>query len=165
MQLWRNVTPRPSPSKKPKKTALKSLGWVSGHNRNACERVGNPAGRFSRNRCAGSNREGCEKNVKTGTVQVEGVTYHWSVYRQPAWTSEGLVGMAVIVQSEEPSTRELLLEFAMDGPGHRCTPGQQRFRLSDKRLIQCILNARNAGWNPDERGKRFVFHAGHPNPN
>jgi hypothetical protein len=103
--------------------------------------------------------------VKKGTVQIEGVEYRWSIYRQPNWTSEGLVGMAVLVETTEPSTRALLLEFAMDGPGHRCMPNHQRFRISDKRLIQCIQNARNAGWNPNERGKRFVFHAGLPNPN
>jgi hypothetical protein len=101
--------------------------------------------------------------VKTGTFQVEGVEYRWSVYRQPKWTSQGPVGMAILVKPIAPGTRELLLEFALKyGSGHHCMLSHQRFRVSNSRLIQCIQNAMNAGWTPNRRGKRFVFDAGFP---
>jgi hypothetical protein len=104
--------------------------------------------------------------MKSGSVQVDGVEYRWSVYRQPSWSSEGLVGMAILIELTETGTRELLLDFEMNDPGiHRCTPNQQRFRVSNKKLVQCIQAAIEAGWNPHKRGKRFVFQAGPLNPN
>ena len=99
------------------------------------------------------------KMIKNGAIQIEGVKYEWKIYRQPKWTSEGLKGMAILVTTTEPGTRELLLEFAMDRVGHHCMPSHQRFRLSDKKLIQFIKIALEAGWNPNERGKKFVFRA------
>src|SRR5208282_4190559 len=104
--------------------------------------------------------------LKSGTIKVEDVEFRWSVYRQPRWTSEGLVGMAILVGTMEPSTRELLLEFAMDDPTcHRCMPDHQRFRISNRRLIECVQSAIHAGWDPNSRGKRFIFDAGPVKPN
>jgi hypothetical protein len=101
------------------------------------------------------NREG--EMIKNGTLQIEGTEYRWMIHRQPNWTSEGLVGMAILVTLTQPNTRELLLEFAMESVGHHCMPSHQRFKVSKKRVIQCIQNAIAAGWNPHERGKKFVF--------
>jgi hypothetical protein len=93
--------------------------------------------------------------VKNGIIQIDGVKYHWSIHRQPDWTSEGLVGMAILVTTTEPNTRELLLEFEMDSVGHHCMPSHQRFKVSNRRLTECIKNAVLARWDPHERGKRF----------
>ena len=100
--------------------------------------------------------------LKSGNIQVEGVEYRWSVYCQPNWVSDrGFVGMAILVEAIECSKRELLLEFAMDHPtGHRCMPSHVRFRISNRRLIECVQNAMRAGWDPKSRGKRFNFDAG-----
>ena|ERR1700733_11908675 len=99
---------------------------------------------------------------KSGTIEVDGIEYRWRVYRQPRWDSEvGVVGMAILVETLEASTRELLLEFAMDAStSHRCMPTHQRFQIPKRRLIECVQNAIHAGWDPNSRGKRFVFYAG-----
>src|ERR1700722_3519627 len=104
--------------------------------------------------------------LKSGTIKVEGAEYRWSIYRQPGWVSErGLVGMAILVETMKSSARELLLEFAMDHPtGHRCMPAHARFRISNRRLIECVQNAIRTGWDPNSRGKRFIFDAGSVKP-
>jgi hypothetical protein len=73
--------------------------------------------------------------------------------------------MAILVEALRSNTRALLLEFAIDPTKHGDMPQQQRFRVSEKRLIQCIRNATDAGWDPNSRGKRFIFDAGSLNPN
>jgi hypothetical protein len=104
-------------------------------------------------------------SVKKGMVKVGDADYHWSVYRQPTWTtgrSPGytLLGLAVLVEPLESGRRDLLLEFAIDRTRHGDMPQHQRFRFHDGRLIQAIQNAIQAGYDPDSRGKRFVYEAG-----
>jgi hypothetical protein len=104
--------------------------------------------------------------MKSGTVQIEDVEYSWSIYRQPRWTGDGvLLGLAILVKAVHSSGRELVLEFTMETPRNGAMPPPQRFRVSNRRLIECIQNARNAGWDPDTRGKFFFFEAGPTNPN
>ena len=98
---------------------------------------------------------------KAGIIKVDGVEYRWSVYHQPRWTSERvLLGLAILIQSTEPSKRALLLEFDIDLTRHGDMPQHQRFRVSKRLLSECIQNAKCAGWDPSSRGKRFVFGAG-----
>ena len=97
--------------------------------------------------------------IKNGTVQIEGAEYRWMIYRRANSNSDGLAGMSILVSLTEPSTRELILEFALESVGHRCMAKHQRFKLSKKILIRYIQNAITAGWNPYERGKKFIFHA------
>jgi hypothetical protein len=100
-------------------------------------------------------------NMKTGILNVDGVEYRWQVYRQPRWTSaRSLLGMAILVEPPTQSRRELLLEFDIDPSRHGDMPQHQRFRVTDRRLIECIENAIKAGWDPTSRGKRFVYDAG-----
>jgi hypothetical protein len=104
--------------------------------------------------------------MKTGTVQIQGVEFRWSIFRQPRWTStRTLLGLAILVETIEPSHRQLILEFTIDRSRHGDMPQHQRFRVSNRRIIECIQNAMNAGWDPNSRGKRFVFDAGSVNPN
>jgi hypothetical protein len=99
--------------------------------------------------------------MKAGIVQVEGVEYRWSVYRQPSWSSSrGPVGMALLIETMENSKRELLVEFSADPTRHKCMISHQRIQISNRRLIECIQNAIKAGWNPNSRGKRFIYDAG-----
>jgi len=103
--------------------------------------------------------------MKSGTVQAEGVEYRWSIYRQPRWTGTGLLlGLAILVKAAKSKGRELVLEFAIDPTRHGDMPQHQRIRVSNRRLIECIQNARNSGWDPDTRGKYFFFDAGPVNP-
>jgi hypothetical protein len=105
-------------------------------------------------------------SVKKGTVRVGGAEYLWSVHRQPTWTSgrsspgHTLLGLAILVESPEPSRRQLVLEFGIDPTRHGDMPHHQRFIMPDGRLIEAIQNAIDAGWDPDSRGKRFVYEAG-----
>jgi hypothetical protein len=43
-------------------------------------------------------------------------------------------------------------------------PEHVRFRVPNKRLIQSVENAIEAGYDPDSRGKDFVFEAGSVSP-
>jgi hypothetical protein len=104
--------------------------------------------------------------MKTGTVQANGVDYLWSVYRQPRWTGDHvLLGLAILVKPVKGSGRELVLEFSIDSTRHGEMPQLQRLRVPNRRLIECIQNALDAGWDPDSRGKGFFFDAGPMNPN
>ena len=104
-------------------------------------------------------------SVKKGTVRVGATDFRWSVFRQPTWTRGQnevpiLLGMAVLVEHPEPSHRELLLEFEIERGRHGDMPQHQRFRVPDGRLIEAIENAIEAGYDPESRGKRFVYEAG-----
>lgn len=98
--------------------------------------------------------------MKYGTVRIEGVEYGWSIHRQPRWTGNGeLLGLAVLVKAVHSSGRELILEFSMES-GRPGDMPEQKSRVSNRRLIDSIQNARNAGWDPETRGKYFFFNAG-----
>lgn len=104
-----------------------------------------------------------------GSVKVGNADYRWSIFRQPRWTTGRihgytLLGLAVLVEASEPSRRELLLEFEIERGRHGDMPQHQRFHLRDSRLIQAIEAAMEAGWDPESRGKRFVFEAGNLQP-
>ena len=104
--------------------------------------------------------------INKGVVEVGDVNYHWSVLRQPAWTrgrthdTLTLLGLAILVEPPEKSHRELVLEFDAHENRHRDMRQHQRFHLPNSRLVLAIEGALEAGWNPDSRGKRFVFQAG-----
>jgi len=103
--------------------------------------------------------------MKSGIIQVEGIEYRWSIYRQPRWTGEGVpLGLAILVKAVKSNGRELVLEFAINATRHGDMPQQQRSRVSNRRLIECIQRARTAGWDPDTRGKHFFFDAGAVDP-
>src|SRR4051812_4117562 len=97
--------------------------------------------------------------MKNGALEINGLEYRWSILREQTWvTGEGPVGVAVLVESESGG-RELVLQF--DGiVGHRCTPNHVRFRIPNRRLIEAISEATASGWDPDSRGKRYIFQAG-----
>ena len=103
--------------------------------------------------------------VKQGIAKLADAEYRWSIFRLPTWTmgrNRGytLLGLAVLVEPPESSRCELLLEFDIDRSRHGDMPQHQRFRLPDGRLIDAIESAMKAGWDPDSRGKRFVYEAG-----
>jgi hypothetical protein len=105
---------------------------------------------------------GLLETVKKGTVKVEDSEYGWSIYRQPRWefTTSSLLGLAILVESPERSRRKLILEFSIDRHRHGDMPQHQRFRLRDGRLAAAIKSALEAGWDPESRGKPFVYEAG-----
>ena len=103
--------------------------------------------------------------IKRGVVTIGDAEYRWSVFRRPTWTmgrTHGytLLGLAILVEPPESNHRELLLEFDIDRDRHGDMPQHQRFHLPDSRLTQAIQDALQAGYDPDSRGKRFVYEAG-----
>jgi hypothetical protein len=108
--------------------------------------------------------------VKKGIIKVGEIDFHWSVFRQPTWTRgraqdvPTLLGLAILVEHPEPSHRDLLLEFDIDRSRHGDMPQHQRFRITNGRLVEAIESAMVAGWNPESRGKRFVYEAGSLQP-
>jgi hypothetical protein len=99
--------------------------------------------------------------MKNGTVIVGKVEYEWSIHRPPRWTGGGvLLGWAILVKPTEGSRRELILEFSLERTRQGEMPQQQRFQISNRRLVECITNAMDAGWDPESRGKPFFFAAG-----
>jgi hypothetical protein len=100
-----------------------------------------------------------------GVIRVGDAEFSWSVYRQPTWVSDqGLLGLAILVEPRTVSRRKLILEFNFDKSSHRAMPQHQRFRIPDKRLIQCVESAIEAGYDPGSRGKDYCFDAGATNP-
>jgi hypothetical protein len=103
--------------------------------------------------------------MKDGPTKVKGVDYRWSVHRLPTWATSRheqvvLRGLAILVEPVEASRRELLLEFSIDRSRHGDMPQHQRFKINDGRLIKAIEDALQAGYDPNSRGKRFVYEAG-----
>jgi hypothetical protein len=102
---------------------------------------------------------------KNGVIRVGDAEFCWSVYRQPRWiTDRGFLGLALLIEPTTESRRRLILEFDFDKSWHRAMPQHVRFRVPDKRLVQCIQSAIDAGYDPESRGKDFVFEAGSVNP-
>ena len=104
--------------------------------------------------------------LKNGIVTVGDAEYRWSVFRQPTWATgrnhDGytLLGLAILVEPPESNRRELLLEFGIERGRHGDMPQHQRFHVPDSRLTRAIQDALQAGYDPDSRGKRFVYEAG-----
>ena len=103
--------------------------------------------------------------VKKGIVKVGEIDFRWTVFRQPTWATGrhdklSLLGLAILVEHPEPSHRDLLLEFEIDRTRHGDMPQHQRFHIPDGRLIEAIESAIESGYDPDSRGKRFVYEAG-----
>jgi hypothetical protein len=103
--------------------------------------------------------------MKTGIVNVQGLDFRWTAARKQGWASAtGAYGHAVSVKKIEAPGRELILEFDVDRRFHRGMGKHLRLRIPDRRLVECLLDAIEAGWDPESRGKAFVFKAGPPNP-
>jgi len=101
--------------------------------------------------------------MKTGIVSVQGSDFRWAALRKQGWASDsGAYGHAVSVTKVASGNRELILEFECDPRFHRGMAKHLKLRIPDRRLIECILKAIEAGWNPESRGKAFVFKTGSP---
>ena len=102
--------------------------------------------------------------AKGGNIRINGIDLCWSVAHRQGWANTGggqkaLLGFAVLVERKTGAGRPLLLQFE-PSTGHRNMPDHQRLRINAGRLSDCIQNAIAAGWDPESRGKQFVFQAG-----
>ncbi|MBW3635941.1 MAG: hypothetical protein KY445_05665 [Armatimonadetes bacterium] len=92
------------------------------------------------------------------TVRVANQEFRWRVHRQPQWcTADGWKGLALHVELAREPQRTLIIEFPFKVINHRNEPGKQRPKVTRKDVIVAISAALEAGWNPESRGKKFVF--------
>ena len=103
------------------------------------------------------------KRSLEGQITVEGHNLYWELLSEPQWTTEdGYRGLCISVQTNNTSSRELVLEFPMPtkttGNGMPQLP--QRPKFSAKSIEDGVRLAIVAGWEPESRGKAFVFKMG-----
>lgn len=93
----------------------------------------------------------------TGTVDVDGVTYVWSLKREPQWsTADGWKGMAVELHRLD-GERRAVLEFPMPKRALNGSPQRQRPQINGTILANGVRAALEAGWEPVSRGKTMAF--------
>ena len=93
---------------------------------------------------------------KADTVELEGLSYPWSVLREPQWcTADGWRGMLVSVR-QVGAQREALLEIPMpmsgNGSQHRRRP-----TINNAIAANGVRAALAAGWEPASRGKPVTY--------
>ena len=93
-------------------------------------------------------------------IDIDGLRLTWSLQREQGWCGEDKWrGIAIRVQVAGVARRELLLEYPVvrtekDG-WTRVDP--QRPAIHAKRVATHIRAALEAGWDPNSRGKAFVY--------
>ena len=94
----------------------------------------------------------------TGTVEVDGLQYEWTVRQEPQWcTVDGWRGMIVILRLRD-AQREAILEFPMPPARRSKLQPQLRRPQVNRRIIENgVRAALAAGWDPASRGKPVVF--------
>jgi hypothetical protein len=92
------------------------------------------------------------------SVQVGQQEFLWHIHRQPQWcTAHGWKGLALYVELAHEPQRALILEFPFKIINHRNSPHRQRPQVAEKDVVAAIMSALTAGWNPQSKGKAFVF--------
>lgn len=97
-------------------------------------------------------------NIKsnTGTVEVDGTRYDWTLEREPQHTdAEGWKGMTLSL-FERDTQREALLEFPAPKRLLKGLP-RGRLQIDDATVTRGVRAALAAGWEPMSRGKPMVF--------
>ena len=95
-----------------------------------------------------------------GLIAVNGVRLSWRLLSEPQWTSEhGYKGLCISVRTEDGRHRELILEypFPRKFTGNGLPQIPQRPRFSVKTIEADVRQAIVAGWEPESRGRVFVF--------
>jgi hypothetical protein len=96
-------------------------------------------------------------------MNLEGVALTWELLSEPQWSNsgDGRIGMRIGVRAAEAARRELVIEYPY--PTDRrglAKPVPQRPEVSQPMVERSVEQALAAGWDPQSRGKAFVFHAG-----
>lgn len=93
---------------------------------------------------------------KTGTVEVDGLSFEWFIQREPQWcTADGWRGMMVSVRQMDEQ-REALLEFPMPKSGNG-SQHRRRPQINDAIAANGVSAALAAGWKPTSRGKPAIY--------
>jgi hypothetical protein len=94
------------------------------------------------------------------TVTIDGLPLIWHLHREQQWSEDdGWRGIAIHVKVAEGTRRELHMEYPpieMQKSGYtRIDP--PRPGIVTAKVEAHVREAMTAGWNPDSRGKPFVF--------
>jgi hypothetical protein len=100
------------------------------------------------------------------TVTMNGLPLIWHLHREQQWcTEDRWKGVAIHVKMAEGAHRELILEYptALTAkPGFHGRPGWSRTdplrpTIVAAKVTTHIREAIEAGWDPESRGKPFVY--------
>lgn len=90
------------------------------------------------------------------TIEVDGLTYEWSVQREPQWcTADGWRGLVLSIQLEGEQ-REALLEFPTPKSGNG-SPHRRRPKINKTVVANGVRAALAAGWVPRSRGRAETY--------
>ena len=88
------------------------------------------------------------------TVTVDGVEYEWSFRHGWVVFGKGIKAVSVSVALRPERTRELILDFTVSLDDEDPAPSDARVIAA---LAPAIRAAREAGWDPESRGRAFRF--------
>ena len=93
-------------------------------------------------------------------IKIDGFSLVWNLQREQQWCGEDrLKGAAIHVQVAGAARRELLLEYppirTQKDDGSRIDVRPQK--IAEKKVESHIREAMAAGWDPNSRGKPFVY--------
>jgi hypothetical protein len=106
------------------------------------------------------------KRSLEAAVTLDGLPLIWHLHREQQWcTADGWKGVAIHVKMAEGAHRELILEYPTVRtlkPGYSQRPGYSRTdpvrpTIVAAKVTAHIRDAMAAGWNPESRGKPFVY--------
>jgi hypothetical protein len=94
------------------------------------------------------------KGAQNAAIDVDGTGYVWA-YRH-GWLvwGKGIKAVSVSVSLNPGRTRELIVDFTVDVAGDEGTPADARVLRA---LAPAIRAAREAGWDPESRGRAFRY--------
>ena|SRR5579862_7671595 len=102
------------------------------------------------------------------SINIDGFPLLWRLRSEPQWSTEhGYEGMSLAVQRTDGDFRELILEYPIPKKGRRLRIAGKTYltmpnfpirpKFSPKDVEADIHRAIVAGWDPNSRGKAFVF--------
>jgi hypothetical protein len=101
-----------------------------------------------------------KRSIRT-EVKIDGFPMVWELHREQNWSADqNPTGMAIHVWVTGPVRRELYLEYpAVRKPGTELGGPVLTVRLpiSAGKVVEHIREAMAAGWDPESRGKPFVY--------
>lgn len=107
---------------------------------------------------------GGQKHWRKRTIRCEseldGISLQWELISEPSWSNsgDGYKGLCILVRVASDARRELIIEYPFPtGKDGRKLPVPQRPAVSVKKVEASILAAQAAGWDPNSRGRTFVF--------
>ncbi len=94
------------------------------------------------------------KRAISGTAEVSGFKLQWELISEPQWTTDGAKGLCVLVRQVQGAYREMVMEYPYEKSFF-----PQRPKLTATIVESDIREAIDGGWNPESRGRTFIFMA------